>query len=106
MASRRPKYRAARLLLGLATIVGAIAIVAGVGILTGGSAAGGIMPIAAGSALLLNGLLAVAGAQLGSAALDTAISTRETADAVAELLARKHVNLSDVHPSTGLRASR
>lgn len=84
---KRPRYRTARLLLGVTTFVGIMAIVGGDMALAGAFAGtASTMLLALGAGLILNGLLVAAGAQMGSATLDTAVSTRQTADAVATLV--------------------
>lgn len=102
-----PKYHVARMLLGMTTVAGVIAVVGGAIILAGVYAAGsGLVPLAVGIGLVVNGFLAVAGAQMGAAALDTAIATRETADAVAALVAQNAAPQVEPRIVTGLRATR
>ncbi|MDN5568631.1 MAG: hypothetical protein L0G27_07805 [Paracoccus sp. (in: a-proteobacteria)] len=105
--TKRPQYRTARLLLGIASLAGIIAIVGGAMALAGAFAGNaGPAALALGAGLILNGLLVVAGAQMGSAALDTAISTRQTADTVAELLTRREAGSPETRAIAGLRAER
>lgn len=104
---RRPQYHVARCLLTVATLAGVLGIVGGSILLAGAYTAGtGMAPMAIGAGLVMNGLLVVAGAQMGSAALDTAVSTRETADAVTALLAQREVREAEPRAASGLRATR
>lgn len=104
------KYSTARLVLNITAAVGLIAIIVGSALLVAKLTIGGSLSLYAFAALgIINGLAIVASAQLGFALLDTASSTRETADAMRELLRRQPASKPDVPaPPRGpsLRAER
>lgn len=83
----KPKYKIARMIMDLASGLGFVAILIGVIVAIGRYAGvfdGFTVAIAVG--LILNGTLVIAAAQMGEAMLDTAVSTRETADTMAAIL--------------------
>lgn len=83
----RPRYSIARFTMELTTIAGGLLIAGSVLVaLRNYLGEDGVIGYLIAGGLAVNGIAVIAGAQLGNAALDTAISTREMADAMGALI--------------------
>ena len=87
---------------------GALAIILGcIALIIAFRDSSGVIWYATGFGMVLNGLVVIAGSQMGSAALDTAVSTRDTADAVRDMVNRQApAPRVEERQIPGLRASR
>ena len=95
-----PQYGTARTVLWVTVGLGILAILAAAGVVAWKLTIGGgftLYPIAV--LLAVNGFAIIASAQMGFAMLDTAISTRDTADALRDFLRRQK------QPGTGENAA-
>lgn len=106
--ANKPRYKFARFLMEAMTALGGLSIILGIVVASAGYSdvlgAALMYPIAAG--LVVNGIFFIAASEMGSATLDTAVASRETADAMAILISQRYDTTTQAPPSPRIRATR